>query len=101
MSGWRNIRYVLMAHESDYPLIRLVKTIKHYISFHILKCEPWGLPYTSVLSTIHLYPITSGSAAGSTFVEWSGHYSADASAGKLPLNNTRRPKYLLASRSCP
>lgn len=44
--------------------------------------EPFGLPYTSVLSVIRLFPITSGSSAGRTFVQWSGHYSSDASAGK-------------------
>ena len=65
------------------------------MSFHITKCEPWGLPYTSVLSTIRLYPITSGSAGGSTFVEWSGHYSSDASAGKLSQKNKLKSQVLI------
>ena len=62
-------------------LILLSQTINHYITFSINTTRP-KLPYTSVLSTIRLYAVTSGSAEGSTFVEWSGHYSNDADAGK-------------------
>ncbi|KAL4928008.1 uncharacterized protein BDV17DRAFT_292028 [Aspergillus undulatus] len=69
-------------------------TVKHIISFHILKCEPWGLPYTSVLSTIRLFPITSRHAAGGTFVEWSGHYSADASAEVVQDGHVKRREAL-------
>ncbi|KAH8589815.1 hypothetical protein B0O99DRAFT_522475 [Bisporella sp. PMI_857] len=79
---------VLDVKEEEYS------TIKHYISFHIIKCEPWGLPYTSVLSTIRLYPITSGSAESGTFVQWSGHYSADASAEVVQDGHVKRREAL-------
>lgn len=36
-----------------------------------------------MLSTIRLYAVTSGELEGSTFVEWSGHFSNDADAGKF------------------
>lgn len=39
------------------------------------------LSYTSVLSTVRCYPITSGELEGSTFVEWTGNFSSDANAG--------------------
>lgn len=53
------------------------------MSFHIVQCQPYGLPYTGVLTTICLYPITSRAAEGGTFVQWSGHYTADASEGRF------------------
>ncbi|KAL4793063.1 hypothetical protein BDV19DRAFT_391504 [Aspergillus venezuelensis] len=79
---------VLLVREEEFS------TVKHLISFHILKCEPWGLPYTSVLSTIRLYPITSRDAAGGTFVEWSGDYSADASAEVVQDGHIKRREAL-------
>ncbi|SPJ85367.1 uncharacterized protein FTOL_11148 [Fusarium torulosum] len=69
-------------------------TVKYYMSFNILKCEPWGLPYASVLSTIQLYPITSRSAQGATFVQWSGHYSADATAEVVQDGHVKRREAL-------
>jgi hypothetical protein len=55
------------------------------MSFNIIKCEPWGLPYAGALSTLRLYPITSGAAEGTTYVEWRGQYSSDATAGRWLL----------------
>ncbi|KAI6369731.1 hypothetical protein MCOR25_004360 [Pyricularia grisea] len=63
---------VLDVREEEYS------NIKNRMSFHIVQCQPWGIPYTNVLSTIRLYPITSRAAVGGTFVQWSGHYTADA-----------------------
>lgn len=40
------------------------------------------LSYTSVLSTIRCYAVTSGDLEGSTFVEWTGNFSSDADAGE-------------------
>jgi len=65
---------ILTLREEEYS------TIKHSMSFNIIKCEPWGLPYAGALSTLRLYPITSGAAEGSTYVEWRGQYSSDATA---------------------
>jgi len=58
------------------------QAIEHQLAFSIISCQPYKLPYSSVLSTISLYAITSGFAQNSTFVEWSGHYSSDAGAGR-------------------
>ncbi|TLS21013.1 uncharacterized protein PpBr36_10741 [Pyricularia pennisetigena] len=63
---------VLDVKEEEYS------NLKNCMSFHIVQCRPWGLPYTNVLSTIRLYPITSRAAEGGTFVQWSGQYTADA-----------------------
>jgi len=68
-------------------------TINHYITFSINTTRP-KLPYTSVLSTIRLYAVTSGSAEGSTFVEWSGHYSNDADAGVIQDAKLKRREAL-------
>lgn len=59
-------------------------TINHYITYSIITSSP-ELSYSSVLSTIRCYPVTSGEGEGSTFVEWSGNFSSDADAGALPL----------------
>ncbi|KAI0142864.1 hypothetical protein GGR57DRAFT_508462 [Xylariaceae sp. FL1272] len=57
-------------------------TINHYITYSIITAKP-ALSYTSVLSTIRCYAITSGELEGSTFVEWSGNFSSDADAGVI------------------
>lgn len=41
------------------------------------------ISYTTVVSTIRCYAVTSGELEGSTYVEWSGHFSSDADAGML------------------
>ncbi|KAI0021780.1 hypothetical protein F4780DRAFT_778306 [Xylariomycetidae sp. FL0641] len=57
-------------------------TINHYITYSVITAKP-ELSYTSVLSTIRCYAITSGELEGSTFVEWSGNFSSDADAGVI------------------
>ncbi|KAI8944572.1 hypothetical protein F4801DRAFT_571276 [Xylaria longipes] len=57
-------------------------TINHYITYSIIAAKP-DLTYTSVLSTIRCYGVTSGELEGSTYVEWSGHFSSDADAGVI------------------
>jgi hypothetical protein len=61
--------------------IRLQQSINHYITYSVITAQP-ALTYTSVLSTIRCYPITSGDLEGSTFVEYTGNFSSDADAGK-------------------
>jgi hypothetical protein len=56
------------------------QTINHYITYSVITAQP-ELSYSSVLSTIRLYAVTSGELEGSTFAEWSGHFSSDADAG--------------------
>ncbi|KAK5164550.1 uncharacterized protein LTR77_009756 [Saxophila tyrrhenica] len=57
-------------------------TINHYITYSVITAKP-ELSYTSVLSTVKCYPVTSGEAEGSTFVEWTGNFSSDADAGVI------------------
>ncbi|KAI1502186.1 hypothetical protein F5X99DRAFT_408364 [Biscogniauxia marginata] len=57
-------------------------TINHYITYSVITAKP-ELPYTSVLSTIRCYAVTSGELEGSTFVEWTGNFSSDADAGVI------------------
>ncbi|KAL2759760.1 hypothetical protein ACRALDRAFT_1067512 [Sodiomyces alcalophilus JCM 7366] len=57
-------------------------TINHYITYSVITAQP-ETSYSSVLSTIRCYPITSGELEGSTFVEWSAHFSSDADAGVI------------------
>ncbi|KAK4504875.1 hypothetical protein PRZ48_002838 [Zasmidium cellare] len=57
-------------------------TINHYITYSVISSQP-ELSYSSVVSTVRLYPVTSGEAEGSTFVEWTGNFSSDADAGVI------------------
>lgn len=57
------------------------QTINHYITYGVITSQP-ELTYTSVLSTIRCYAVTSGDMEGSTFIEWTGNFSSDADAGK-------------------
>ena len=57
-------------------------TINHYITYSVISSEP-ALTYTSVVSTIRCYAITSGDLEGSTFVEYTGNFSSDADAGVI------------------
>ncbi|KAI0377777.1 hypothetical protein F5Y04DRAFT_263668 [Hypomontagnella monticulosa] len=57
-------------------------TINHYITYSIITAKP-ELSYSSVLSTIRCYAVTSGELEGSTFVEWTGNFSSDADAGVI------------------
>ncbi|KAI1078923.1 hypothetical protein F5B20DRAFT_546679 [Whalleya microplaca] len=57
-------------------------TINHYITYSVITAKP-ELSYSSVLSTIRCYSITSGELEGSTFVEWTGNFSSDADAGVI------------------
>ncbi|KAK6536046.1 hypothetical protein TWF281_000292 [Arthrobotrys megalospora] len=56
--------------------------IDHYITYSLISSSP-GTTYSSVISTIRLFPITSGQQAGSTFVQWSANFSGDADAGVI------------------
>ncbi|KAI1141848.1 Bet v1-like protein [Hypoxylon sp. FL0543] len=57
-------------------------TINHYITYSVITAKP-ELSYSSVLSTIRCYAVTSGELEGSTFVEWTGNFSSDADAGVI------------------
>ncbi|CEL55733.1 hypothetical protein RSOLAG1IB_01745 [Rhizoctonia solani AG-1 IB] len=52
-------------------------SIDHFITYSVIATEP-PLGYSSVISQIRLFPITSGEHRGSTFVQWSAQFSGDA-----------------------
>jgi hypothetical protein len=57
-------------------------SLEHYISFSLISSQP-ALSYSSVLSTIRCYPVTSGELEGSTYVTFSGDFAGDADAGEF------------------
>lgn len=67
-----------------------VQSINHFITYSVITAEP-KLDYSSVVSTIKCYPVTSGENEGSTFVEWTGNFSSDAGAGEYnTIHSTTR-----------
>ncbi|KAJ4288397.1 hypothetical protein N0V90_011632 [Kalmusia sp. IMI 367209] len=57
-------------------------SIDHFITYSVISSQP-ALSYTSVVSTIRAYPVTSGKHEGHTFVTWTGNFSSDADAGVI------------------
>ncbi|CBX99513.1 hypothetical protein LEMA_P087520.1 [Plenodomus lingam JN3] len=57
-------------------------SIDHYITYSVISSQP-ELSYSSVVSTIRAYPITSGKHEGQTFVTWTGNFSSDADASAI------------------
>jgi len=61
----------------------LIQAIDHFITYSVITSSP-ALTYSSVISTIRCYAVTTGPNEGSTFVQWSAHFSSDADAGTIP-----------------
>ncbi|KAF2815613.1 Bet v1-like protein [Mytilinidion resinicola] len=57
-------------------------SIDHFITYSVISSQP-ALSYTSVVSTVRLYSVTSGKHEGQTFVTWTGNFSSDADAGVI------------------
>ncbi|KAL5114340.1 hypothetical protein ACEQ8H_007777 [Pleosporales sp. CAS-2024a] len=57
-------------------------SIDHFITYSVISAQP-ELSYSSVVSTIRAYPVTSGKHEGHTFVTWSGNFSSDADASVI------------------
>lgn len=57
-------------------------TIDHYITYSVIEAEP-ASSYSSVVSTIRVYPVTSGQHEGHTYITWTGNFSSDADAGVI------------------
>lgn len=73
--------------------------IHHYITYSAVTAEP-ALTYSSVYSTIRVYPVTSGPLENSTFVEWSATFSGDADVGVIQVGcNTHICMNLIASQT--
>lgn len=58
-----------------------MQSIDHFITYSVITSKP-ELSYSSVVSTIRVYPVTSGAHEGKTFITWSGNFSSDADASK-------------------
>ncbi|KAI9726467.1 MAG: hypothetical protein M1828_001289 [Chrysothrix sp. TS-e1954] len=69
-------------------------SLNHYITYSIITSQP-ALTYTSVLSTVRCYEVTSGPHAGGTFVQWSGNFSGDADAGVIEDAKFKRREGLM------
>ncbi|KAH7407023.1 hypothetical protein DE146DRAFT_417037 [Phaeosphaeria sp. MPI-PUGE-AT-0046c] len=57
-------------------------SIDHFITYSVISAQP-ELSYSSVVSTIRAYPVTSGKHEGQTFITWSGNFSSDADASVI------------------
>ncbi|KAH8731631.1 hypothetical protein GQ44DRAFT_822509 [Phaeosphaeriaceae sp. PMI808] len=57
-------------------------SIDHFITYSVISARP-ELSYSSVVSTIRVYPITSGNHEGQTFITWTGNFSNDADASVI------------------
>jgi len=53
--------------------------LDHFITYSVISAQP-ALSYTSAVSTIRIYPITTGKHEGHTYVVWTGNFSSDATA---------------------
>merc|ERR1712032_1721993 len=57
-------------------------TFKDGTVLEVITSQP-ELSYTSVVSTVRCYAVSSGALEGSTFVEWTGNFSSDADASVI------------------
>jgi len=64
------------------------QSIDHYITYSVISSQP-ELSYSSVVSTIRAYPVTSGIHEGRTFVTWTGNFSSDADASESKESGER------------
>ena len=58
--------------------------IDHFITYSVITSQP-ALTYSTVVSKVRCWPVTTGTSAGGTFVEWTGNFSGDANAGTFDL----------------
>ncbi|KAK4103421.1 Bet v1-like protein [Parathielavia hyrcaniae] len=56
--------------------------LDHFITYSVINTEP-ELTYSSVVSTIRCWPVTSGEFQDCTFVRWTSKFSSDADLGVL------------------
>jgi hypothetical protein len=57
------------------------QNLDHFITYSVINTEP-ELTYSSVVSTIRCWPVTSGEFEDSTFVRWTSKFSSDADLGR-------------------
>ncbi|MCJ1460367.1 hypothetical protein MMC28_010747 [Mycoblastus sanguinarius] len=68
-------------------------TIDHFITYSVISSTP-AITYSSVISTIRCYAVTTGPNEGSTFVQWSAHFSSDADADVIEDARFKRKEAL-------
>ncbi|KAK5074844.1 hypothetical protein LTS08_005587 [Lithohypha guttulata] len=68
-------------------------TINHFITYSVVSAST-DISYTSVLSTIRLHEITTGSNEGQTFVVWTANFSNDAGADVIQDARYKRKEAL-------
>ncbi|KAL1838105.1 hypothetical protein VTJ49DRAFT_3036 [Mycothermus thermophilus] len=54
--------------------------LDHFITYSVINSEP-NLSYSSAVSTIRCWAVTSGEFEDSTFVRWTSKFSSDADVG--------------------
>ena len=57
------------------------QNLDHFITYSVINAEP-DLSYSSVVSTIRCWPVTSGEFEDSTFIRWTSKFASDADLGK-------------------
>ncbi|KAG8533951.1 uncharacterized protein KY384_001693 [Bacidia gigantensis] len=67
--------------------------LEHFITYSVITSEP-ALTYTSVMSTVRCWEVSSGEQEGSTFVVWTGSFSGDADAGVIEDARFKRKEAL-------
>lgn len=72
------------------------QSIYNYITYSTIDSNP-AITYTSVISTIRCFEVTSGPSADSTYVQWSAHFSSDADAGRLLVSISLFPDVFFLS----
>ncbi|KAM0806430.1 hypothetical protein BDR22DRAFT_896086 [Usnea florida] len=68
-------------------------SIDHFITYSVISSTP-ALTYSSVISTIRCYAVTTGPSEGSTYVQWSANFSSDADAGVIEDARYKRKEAL-------
>ena len=58
----------------------VIKNLDHFITYSVITSKP-ELSYSSVVSTIRCWPVTSGELEDSTFIRWTAKFSSDADIG--------------------
>lgn len=67
------------------------QNLEHFITYSVINAEP-NLTYSSVVSTIRCWAVTSGELQDTTFVRWTSKFSSDADIGKPRGNGLFRFK---------
>ncbi|KAL8761016.1 MAG: hypothetical protein Q9184_002829 [Pyrenodesmia sp. 2 TL-2023] len=84
---------VLDVKQEEHSMDGWMQTIDHYITYSVIASTP-ALTYSSVISTIRCFAVTSGANEGSTFVQWSANFSSDADAGVIEDARFKRKEAL-------